>query len=87
MKSMISAIVILASLGSAAQAATIVNMDGQDYSLQITEGGSQSEIGIAAGQSVSVCPAGCFVTMPNGDRETLSGGETVEIVNGKATIK
>jgi opacity protein-like surface antigen len=87
MKSLIAAIFIIAGLGGAAQAATIINTDGQDYSLQITEGGAQSEVGIAAGQSVSVCPAGCFVTMPNGDRETLSGGETVEIVNGKANIK
>jgi hypothetical protein len=87
MKSLIAAIFIVAGLGGAAQAATIINTDGQDYSLQITEGGAQSEVGIAAGQSVSVCPAGCFVTMPNGDRETLSGGETVEIVNGKANIK
>ena len=87
MKSLITALVLSASLAGAAQAATIVNMDAQDYSLQVTEGGEQSDIGIGAGQTVSACPSGCFITMPNGDRETLTGNETVEIINGKANIK
>jgi hypothetical protein len=87
MKIMFVALAALAIQTAGAHAATIVNKDGQDYSLQITEGGEQSELGIQAGQTISVCASGCFITMPNGDRETLSGAETVEIVNGKANIK
>jgi hypothetical protein len=87
MKSLVAAILVLSATASAAGAATIINMDGQAYSLQITEGGEQNEIGIQPGETISACPAGCFVTMPNGDRETLSGSETVEIVGGKANIK
>jgi hypothetical protein len=87
MKSIAAAILVLSATISAAGAATIVNTDGQAYSLQITEGGEQSEVGIQAGETISACPSGCFITMPNGDRETLSGAETVEIVGGKAVIK
>jgi hypothetical protein len=87
MKITFAVLVALAFQTTGAYAATIVNKDGQDYSLQITEGGEQSELGIQAGQTISVCASGCFITMPNGDRETLSGAETVEIVNGKANIK
>jgi len=87
MKIMFAALVALAVQSSGAFAATIVNKDAQDYSLQITEGGEQSEIGIEAGETISICASGCFITLPNGDRETLSGAETVEIINGKANIK
>lgn len=78
---------LLVSAFSGAKAATIINKDQQSYTLKITEGGDQSEIGISSGQSVSACNSGCFITMPNGDRETLSGNETVEITGGKAVIK
>ena len=77
----------LLMFATAASAATIVNKDDKAHMLVITEGGQQAEVGIAPGQSIGVCNGGCFVTMPNGDRETLSGGETVEINGGKATIK
>ena len=87
MKLIAAAILALSASISGAGAATIINTDGQAYSLQVTEGGEQNEIGIQSGETISVCPAGCFVTMPNGDRETLSGSETVEIVGGKANIK
>ena len=70
-----------------AHAATVTNKDAAAIMIVVTEGGQKTEVGIEAGQSVSVCAGGCFVTMPNGDRETLSGGETVEISGGKASIK
>jgi hypothetical protein len=70
-----------------AGAASIANKDKQSYLLKITEGGQQSEIGVAPGQTVDVCASGCFLLMPNGDRETLGGSEKVEIVGGKAVIK
>lgn len=87
MKSLIAAVVVSLAIVGNAQAASIVNLDQQAYSLQITENGVQSEVGIQPGETVAACAAGCFVTMPSGDRETLTGGETVEIVGGKANIK
>ena len=78
---------VLGLSASAVQAATVVNMDDTDYTLTVTEAGERSEIGLAAGQTISLCNAGCFLTLPNGDRETLSGTETVEISGGRARIK
>lgn len=87
MKSLIASLAAFAFLAASAQAASITNLDGEAYSLQITENGEQSEVAIGAGETISTCDAGCFVVMPNGDRETLSGSETVEIAGGKATVK
>ena len=87
MKSVFVAVAALALSAGLVQAATITNKDGGAITVTVTEGGQQSEVGIGPGESVSVCGGGCFVTMPNGDREALSGGETVEISGGKATIK
>ena len=70
-----------------ANAASVTNKDDAAIMIVVTEGGQKTEVGIESGQSVNVCGSGCFVTMPNGDRETLSGGETVEITGGKASIK
>ncbi len=78
---------VLAFAATPAHAATISNNDGEAYLLKITEGGQRSEVGLPAGGKLTVCPSGCFLTLPNGDREALSGGETVEISGGKASIK
>ncbi|ODT07842.1 MAG: hypothetical protein ABS58_05140 [Mesorhizobium sp. SCN 65-20] len=77
---------LLASSG-AAHAASAVNLDSEPRTLIVTEGGSKSELALAAGETVEFCPNGCFVTMPNGDREALTGSETVEISGGVARIK
>ncbi len=82
-----AAAIVLILLTGAANAATVVNHDSQAYTLVVTEGGQKSEVGLAPGQTIDVCGGGCFITMPNGDREALSGGETVEITGGAATIK
>ncbi len=82
-----AAAVMLVLLTGPASAATVVNQDAKAYTLVVTEGGQKSEVGLAAGQTIDVCSGGCFITMPNGDREALSGGETVEIKGGTATIK
>jgi len=87
MRNLLAILIAASAAASPAHAATIINKDSQPYMLKITESGQQSEIGIAPGESVDVCSAGCFLTMPNGDRETLAGTETVEIVGGKASIK
>ena len=70
-----------------ATAATVTNTDATPQVLQVTEGGSTVDVVVAAGATVNFCPAGCFVTMPSSDRETLTGSETIDIVNGSAVIK
>jgi hypothetical protein len=87
MKKMLIATAALILTAGLANAATITNKDGGAVMIVVTEGGQQTEVGVGPGQSVTVCGGGCFVTMPNGDREALSGGETVEISGGKASIK
>ena len=73
--------------GNAAFAASAVNRDAEPRTLIVTEGGSKSELAIATGETVEFCANGCFVTLPNGDREALTGSETIEISEGAARIK
>lgn len=87
MRTTIAILLLLALPTVPAQAASITNSDASAYTLVVTEGSQQTEVGIAPGQSIDICSSGCFVTMPNGDREALTGTETVEISGGKATIK
>lgn len=70
-----------------ALAASITNKDGEARTLIITEGGSRSELSLAAGETVQICPNGCFLTLPNGDRAALNGGETIDISNGAAVFR
>ena len=86
-KTLIVAAIALPLAIGLANAATVTNKDGAAIMIVVTEGGQKTEVGIEPGKSVNVCGGGCFVTMPNGDRETLSGSETVEITGGKASIK
>ena len=67
--------------------ASAVKMDSEPRTLIVTEGGSKSELRSGAGETVEFCANGCFVTMPNGDREALTGSETIEISGGVARIK
>ncbi|WP_127598951.1 hypothetical protein [Nitratireductor alexandrii] len=83
-------IMILAALlvaGGPAFAASIVNRDSEPRTVIVTEGGTQSELVLAGGETVQFCPNGCFVTMPNGDREALTGTEAVEISGGRGRIR
>lgn len=78
----------LTSIGTASVfAANVTNKDASAQTLVVTEGAAKRELIVSPGESVDFCPSGCFVTMPNGDREALTGGETVTINGGKATIK
>ena len=86
LKSVVVAVALMAA-GAAAEAASAVNLDSETRTLIVTEGGSKSELALAGGETVDFCPSGCFVTMPNGDIEALSGGETVEISGGVGRIK
>ena len=85
-KSLIAAVAVLAASGSAF-AASAVNKDSETRTLMVTEGGSKSELALAGGETVEFCPNGCFVTLPNGDLEALTGSETIEISGGVARIK
>ena len=73
------ALVLAAFIASPAVAANVTNADGDAHVLVVTEDGEQSEVGVNPGQTVDICPNGCFVNMPNGDREALTGSETIEI--------
>lgn len=73
--------------GNTAFGASAVNKDAEPRTLIVTEGGNKSELAIAAGETVEFCANGCFVTLPNGDREALTGSETIEISGGAARIK
>ena len=85
-KSVVAAIAFLA-VGGSAFAASAVNKDAETRTLIVTEGGGKTELALAAGETVEFCPNGCFVTLPNGDLEALTGSETVEIPGGVARIK
>lgn len=86
-KTHLATIAGLLCLAGVAHGASAVNMDSEPRTLIVTEGGARSELSIAAGETVEFCVSGCFVTLPNGDREALSGTETVEISGGVARIK
>ena len=87
MKKTILAALALSLVAAPAFAATVVNNDSEVRTLIVTEGSSKSELAVGVGESVDFCPSGCFVTMPNGDREALTGSETIEIKGGQARIR
>ena len=70
-----------------AYAAKISNTDSTEQTIVVTEGASRREVVLAAGETLDFCPDGCFVTFPNGDREALTGDETLTIAGGKASLK
>lgn len=86
LKSLI-AVSILLSASGAAVAASAVNNDSDPRTLIVTEGSSKRELTLGPGETVEFCPNGCFVTMPNGDLEALTGAETIEISGGVARVK
>jgi hypothetical protein len=87
MKKFSVALVSVLMMTGAASAASIINRDAEPQTVVVTEGADKTELTLAAGESVEFCAAGCFVTMPNGDRQALTGSETVEISGGAGTIK
>lgn len=87
MKTLILGFLTSMAMIAGANAASITNKDAQPQVLIVTEAGNKIEMVVEAGATVSFCPAGCFVTMPSGDRETFAGSESIEIINGAAVIK
>lgn len=85
-KSFVIAFALAATPGQAI-AASAVNLDNEPRTIIVTEGGNKQEIALGAGETVEFCSGGCFVTMPNGDREALTGAETIEISGGVGKIK
>jgi len=86
LKFCVAAALLLAASGPAA-AASATNLDQEPHTLLVTEGGNQTELVVGAGETVDFCPSGCFVMMPDGDRQALTGAEIIEISNGVASIK
>jgi hypothetical protein len=82
----VAIIAMLAATG-AASGASLTNSDADSHTVIVTEGGVKNELAIASGETVTFCNGGCFLTLPNGDRAALAGGEVVEIVNGQAVIE
>lgn len=85
-KTLIAAVALIAA-SEVGHAASAVNKDNETRTLIVTEGGGKSELTLAGGETVEFCASGCFVTLPNGDLEALTGSETVVISGGNATVK
>ncbi|MEK1929603.1 MAG: hypothetical protein AAAC47_07405 [Pararhizobium sp.] len=87
MKTFVSVFVLTVITALPAWSATVTNKDGEAAVLVVVEGESRMEVAVSAGGTESICPSGCFVTTPSGDRIGLQGDETIEIVNGSAVVK
>lgn len=82
----VALLISIISVGSAF-AASVTNGDASAQTIVVTEGSSKTQLQVGAGETVDFCSSGCFVTFANGDREALTGAETIEIKNGKVSIK
>jgi hypothetical protein len=82
----VAGLALAVSVPSIATAATLTNLDNEAHTLTVTEGSTQNEVSIAAGETIEICANGCFLTLPNGDREVLAGPEKLEIQGGRARI-
>ena len=86
MKKALIALFMVGVAGSPAFAATLTNADDKTHTIVVSEGGSQTEMSIGPGETIEICPSGCFVTMPNGDRQALTGSETLQIEQSRGKI-
>ena len=57
MKKFCVAIAALLAMSGAGMAASAVNLDAEPRTLIVTEGGSKTELALAAGETVEFCPA------------------------------
>jgi hypothetical protein len=87
MKIFSATLIAMLAMTSIASAASVINRDGDPQTLIVTEGADKAELTVLPGETLEFCSGGCFVTLPNGDRQALTGSETVEISDGAATIK
>lgn len=77
---------LVLAVATPSMAATVTNLDDTVQTLIITEGGQQIQLPVGPGESIEICPSGCFVTLPNGDREVLVGTERLEIKASRGRI-
>ena len=70
-----------------ALAATVTNRDAVPRLVSVTTTIGKVDVVVKAGETLGLCPQGCFMTFPNGDKEALSGGETIEILDGVGRIQ
>lgn len=84
---LLSASLLLSLLAGPVPAATLTNADDTPIELQIADSRGRTDLALEPGSTEDVCPTGCFVTLPNGDRLGLTGGEAVEIKGGAARIR
>lgn len=70
-----------------AAAATLSNTGANQIVVQITDENGRYDLSLDAGASEDVCPSGCFLTLPNGDRIGLSGPEKVKINGASASVE
>ena len=80
-----AAIAAFMLMSASAQAATLVNKGAEAVTIVVTEDGQKNEVTAGPADTVEFCLAGCFVTFPSGDRQALTGSETVEI-NGDTVL-
>ncbi len=69
-----------------AVAATLTNSGSSAVVVQVADSSGRYDVSLEPGASEDVCPSGCFVTLPNGDRIGLGGQETVDIHDGAASV-
>ena len=86
-KAWLVAVAALIAAATPAGAASLTNKDSNNHVVIVTENGVRSELSIAAGQTLTFCPAGCFVTMPSGQKAALSGSESVQIVDESPVLE
>ncbi|MDI7863619.1 hypothetical protein MRS76_16810 [Rhizobiaceae bacterium n13] len=87
MERLFYAFLMASAFATTATAASVTNTDSQTVVLVVVEDGKRVEIELQPGDQQTICASGCFVTLPDGDRIGLEGGENVEIVNGSAVVK
>ena len=83
---LISSLVAFACAASA-DAAQVTNKDNKPVVVVVVDAGNRMDIAIDAGATETICPSGCFMTAPNGDRVGLGGTEKVEIIGGAAIVQ
>lgn len=69
-----------------ASAATLTNSGQTAVVVQVADSNGRYDVSLDPGASEDVCPSGCFLTLPNGDRIGLGGQENVDIHDGSASV-
>lgn len=87
MKHFLIASVALMTGAFAAEAAQVTNKDPKPVVIVVVDGGNRMDVAIDPGATETICPTGCFMTAPDGDRIGLTGGEKIEIRGGGAVVK